>query len=230
MRAAIYARVSTSDQDNSIQVSELTAYANSRGWKIFQVYQDQISGAKAKRPGLDQLMKDARLRRFDVVIVWKLDRFGRSLINLVNSILELNSLGIRFICTTQGIDTDLSNPMAMLLLHIMAAFAEFERSMIRERTSAGVAQYKRDFEAGKAQSRSGKNLPPHRPKRIFNRDEVARLRDSGLSLRKIAEKMGIGEGTVFRTLQERSTSSTVLVKERSVGETANLGQNGTTGN
>ncbi len=140
MRCAIYARVSTSDQNNQMQVAELKRYAKSRGWKAVASYEDKISGAKQNRPALDRLMQDARERRFDIVIVWKLDRFGRSLIHLVNAVLELESLGIRFIATTQGIDTDESNPMAKLLLHIMAAFAEFERSMIRERINAGVNQ------------------------------------------------------------------------------------------
>lgn len=114
MKAAIYARVSTTDQTNAIQVRELTEYVDRRGWELTSVYQDQMSGAKASRPGLDQLIADARRRKFDVVVVWKLDRFGRSLVHCVSGIQELASLGIRFIATSQGLDTDESNPASKL--------------------------------------------------------------------------------------------------------------------
>src|SRR5207302_7606029 len=97
MRAVIYARVSTCDQHNEIQVRELTEYVQRRGWELVSVYQDTMSGAKVSRPGLDRLMADARQRRFDAVLVWKLDRFGRSLVHCVGGIQELASLGVRFI-------------------------------------------------------------------------------------------------------------------------------------
>jgi DNA invertase Pin-like site-specific DNA recombinase len=103
MRAAIYARVSTSDQRNEIQVNELTDYVNRRVWELAGVYQDQMSGAKAKRPGLDALMADARQRKIDVVIVMKLDRFGRSLMNCIAGIQELTAAGVRFIATSRGL-------------------------------------------------------------------------------------------------------------------------------
>src|ERR1700674_5297610 len=142
MRAPIYARVSTSDQNNSIQVRELTEYVQHRGWELAGIYQDQISGAKVSRPGLDRLMADARQRRLDAVLVWQLDRFGRSLIHCVSGIQELASLGVRFIATSQGLDTDESNPASKLLLHILAAIAQFERELIRERVSAGMRNAK----------------------------------------------------------------------------------------
>lgn len=93
LRAAIYARVSTTDQTNAIQVRELKEYVERRGWELANVYQDQMSGAKASRPGLDQLIADARRRNFDIVVVWKLDRFGRSLVHCVSGIQELASPG-----------------------------------------------------------------------------------------------------------------------------------------
>jgi DNA invertase Pin-like site-specific DNA recombinase len=138
VKTAIYARVSTSDQTNAIQVRELTEYVERRGWELACVYKDQMSGAKTSRPGLDQLMSDARRRKFDVVVVWKLDRFGRSLVHCVSGIQELASLGIRFLATSQGLDTDESNPASKLLMHILAAVAQFERELIRERVSAGM--------------------------------------------------------------------------------------------
>src|SRR5579859_1801033 len=190
MKTAIYARVSTSDQTNAIQVRELTEYVARRGWDLAGVYQDQMSGATASRPGLDQLISDARRRKFDTVVVWKLDRFGRSLVHCVSGIQELASLGIRFIATSQGLDTDESNPASKLLLHILAAVAQFERELIRERISAGM-------KAARAKgTKSGKAIG--RPRRMFDRAEVVKLRQNGLSLAKIARQMSVGVGTVAR--------------------------------
>ena len=142
MRTAIYARVSTADQNCEAQLRELREYCARRGWEIVTEYIDTgWSGAKASRPQLNRLMKDARERRFDVVAVWKLDRWGRSLAHLVESGQQLASMGIRFLAVTQNIDTDENNPMARLLMHLMAAFAEFERErgrVWREALSGGL--------------------------------------------------------------------------------------------
>jgi len=193
MRAAIYARVSTSDQHNAIQVRELTEYLQRRGWELAGTYQDTMSGAKATRPGLDKLMADAQQRRFDAVLVWKLDRFGRSLVHCVSGIQELSSLGIRFIATSQGLDTDESNPASKLLMHILAAVAQFERELIRERVSAGMRNAKSKG------TRSGKAIG--RPRRVSDREEVLRLRQDGVSMAQIARQMQVGVGTVARVLQ-----------------------------
>ena len=96
----------TSDQHNEIQIHELTEYIARRGWELAGVYQDQMSGTKARRPGLDALMAGARRRKFDAIIVWKLNRFGRSLVKCVTGIQELAALGVRFIAMSQGLDTD----------------------------------------------------------------------------------------------------------------------------
>jgi DNA invertase Pin-like site-specific DNA recombinase len=157
------------------------------------VYQDQMSGSKASRPELDQLMADARLRKFDAVLVWKLDRFGRSLVHCVNAIQELQALGVRFIAISQGLDTDESNPASKLLMHILAAVAQFERELIRERVSAGMRSAKAHG------TKSGNAIG--RPKRTFDRSEVVRLRESGLAIERIAREMRIGVGTVVRVLQ-----------------------------
>ena len=168
-----------------MQLREIRQYCRHRGWQVTDEYVDAgWSGAKASRPELDRLMKDARQRRFDAVLVWKLDRWGRSLAQLVQSVQELTSLGLRFIAVTQNIDTDQNNPMARLLLHLMAAFAEFEREMIRERTVAGV----------RAARAKGKRLG--RPKRVFRRDEVVRLREAGQSWRSIAKQLAVPVSTV----------------------------------
>ena len=193
MRAAIYARVSTADQHNAIQIRELTEYVERRGWELAGTYQDTMSGAKANRPGLDKLMADARQRRFDAVLVWKLDRFGRSLVHCVSGIQELSSLGIRFVATSQGLDTDESNPASKLLLHILAAVAQFERELIRERVSAGIRNAKAKG------TKSGKAIG--RPRRVFDRGEILRLRQDGHSLAQIARRMNVGVGTVARALE-----------------------------
>ncbi len=210
MNVAVYARVSTQDQDCELQLRELRDYAIRQGWDILDTYQDVMSGDKARRPGLDRLMADARARKFDCVLCWKLDRFGRSLVHVVNSIHALESYGVRFIAITQGLDTDQRNPASRFLLHVLGAAAEFERSLIAERTHAGRMRYRDDYDSGKVgrtvHSRSGRDLAPHRPRRVFDRHEVIRLHREGLSLREIAKRLRIGLGTVSRTIADRSKS------------------------
>ena len=125
----------------------------------------------------------------------------------LNNIRELENHRVRFVAVTQGLDTDLKNPAARFLLQILGAAAEFERSLILERVQAGQERYRQDYQAGRVgrtvHSRSGKDLPAHRPRKIFDREKVVRLRQDGLSLRQIAKRMRIGLGTVSRTLQER---------------------------
>ena len=141
MIIAIYARVSTSDQSCEMQLHELRQYVAKRGWQVFAEYVDTgFSGAAASRPRLDQLLRDARLRKFEAVLVWKLDRWGRSVAHCVRSIQELVSLGIRFLSPTESIDTGADSPMSKFLLHLFAAFAEMERGIIRERVRPGYAQ------------------------------------------------------------------------------------------
>jgi len=183
MKAALYARTSTTDQNCELQLSELREHVQRRGWSLKKEheYMDTgFSGSKASRPALDRLMADAAQRRFDVVLVYKLDRFGRSVLHLNQQLAALDSHRIRFIAVTQGLDTDLSNPPSRLLLQVLAAVAQFERELIRERTLSGV----------RAARANGKILG--RPKRVFRRDEVVRLRDDqGLSWRAIAKELGI---------------------------------------
>lgn len=145
------------------------------------------------------------------MLCWKLDRFGRSLVDCLNNLQLLDSLRIRFIATTQGLDTDERNPASRFLLQILGAAAEFERSLIRERTEAGRMRYRSDWAAGKVgrtvHSRSGKNLAPHRPRKVFDRGRVMALHRQGLSLRDVARRMGISIGTVARTLAACSKST-----------------------
>jgi len=225
MNVAIYARVSTGDQDCELQLRELRDYAVRQGWDIPDAYQDVMSGDKARRPGLDRLMADARARKFDCVLCWKLDRFGRSLVQVVTSIQALESYGVRFIAVTQGLDTDQRNPASRLLLHVLGAAAEFERSLIAERTHAGRMRYREDYDSGKVgrtvHSKSGKDLAPHRPRKVFDREQVIRLHREGLSLRGVASRLHIGLGTVSRTIAERS-KSTPLEKDGPLLQRAEL--------
>ena len=206
MRCAIYARVSTTDQNCEMQLRELREYISRRGWKNGGEYVDTgFSGAKASRPALDKLMADAAKRKFDCVVVWKLDRFGRSVLNLSQQLAALTSFGVRFVATTQGLDTDQSNPTASLLLHILSAVAEFERSMIRERTLSGIH----------AAQNAGKHVG--RPKRVFRRDEVARLRDQeGLSWRAIGKQLGIPAMTAVDSYRQSSACTETVVPEAPV--------------
>jgi putative DNA-invertase from lambdoid prophage Rac len=188
-----------------MQIRELRAYGQARGWEIASEFKDEgWSGTRADRPAFKMLRAEAATRKLDVVLCWKLDRFGRSLIDCLAAIQQLRSAGVRFIAITQEIDTDEKNPAARFQLQVLAAAAEFERELIRERVLAGTIRYRQDYDAGKVgkerSSRSGKNLPIGRPKRIFDREQVLRLRSEGLSLRQIASTLGIGLGTVQRTL------------------------------
>ena len=191
MRVAIYARVSTTyGQSPEMQLSDLREYASRRGWQVFAEYVDNgVSGAKESRPELNRLMAAAHRRDFDVVLCWKVDRFGRSLKHLVNALADLDSYGIAFVSLRDNLD--LSTPSGRLMFQIIGAMAEFERSLIQERVRAGLRNAKL----------RGKILG--RPRRIVNGDEIARLREQGASFREIAEAVGASPGTVRTRLMQR---------------------------
>ncbi|HZT76403.1 MAG TPA: recombinase family protein [Vicinamibacterales bacterium] len=136
MKAAIYARVSTTEQTVDNQLLELRRYVEARTWSATEFVDAGVSGSKDRRPALDDLLKDARRRKFDVLVCWRLDRLGRNLRHLVTLIEELQSLGIAFVSLGEGIDC--TTPAGKLQLHILAALAEFERERIRERVIAGL--------------------------------------------------------------------------------------------
>jgi DNA invertase Pin-like site-specific DNA recombinase len=139
-QVALYARVSTLDkgQNPEMQLSELRTFANARGWNIVKEYVDHgISGAKEQRPALDELWRDAKARRFDIVAVWKLDRFGRSTKHLINSLSEFDALGVAFVSLRDGFD--LTTPGGRAMFGMVAVMSNFERDLIRERVSAGIA-------------------------------------------------------------------------------------------
>jgi DNA invertase Pin-like site-specific DNA recombinase len=183
-KVAIYARVSTQDKDPGLQLSELRNYIKDRQWAIYHEYVDiGHSGAKDSRPELNKLVADAKRRRFDTVLVWKFDRFARSVKHLVNSLYEFKALGIDFVSLTEGIDT--STPLGEAMFSIIGAMAQLERDLIRERVTAGM---RRAREKGKALGR---------PKKDVDSVEFNRLKEEGLSMEEIAEVLGVSRATLF---------------------------------
>ena len=178
---------------------EVRQYCAARGWEIQREYVDAgWSGSKASRPELDRLMKDALSRRVDTIVVFKLDRWGRSVRHIADSLAQLKDAGVRFIATTQGIDTIASNPTTDFLLNILAACAQLERELIRERVAAGM---KRARSTG---TRSGKEIG--RPRMVMDRQKVWDDRDAGMSIGKLQAKHGLARGTVQRILEARKAS------------------------
>jgi DNA invertase Pin-like site-specific DNA recombinase len=196
-RAAVYVRVSTDKQTVENQVKELTAIAHRRGWEIVERYQDAgVSGAKGRdqRPGLDQMLNGASRGRFDVVMVWAIDRLGRSLIDLLGTIKHLEACRVDMFVDKQNLDT--TTPMGKLLFHITGAFAEFERAMIAQRVIAGI---RRAREHG---TKSGR--PFGRPRTNTKTETAIRkaLAKGDKGILKIASELGVGSGTVQRIKAE----------------------------
>ena len=187
MRVAVYARVSTNEQSTGPQLLDLRAYAEARGWKLYQEYIDEgISGTKDSRPALNQLMNDARKRRFDSVLVWRFDRFARSAKHLVLALEEFKNLGIDFVSYQENVDT--SSPLGAAIFTIISAVAQLERDIIAERVKAGLRR---------ARSR-GKRLG--RPEVQLDAQKARSMRSEGLSLRAIAKGLGVSHTKVAQLL------------------------------
>jgi len=185
-RAALYARVSTNNGQNpEMQLGELRAYCERRGLVIAGEYVDQgISGSRERRPALDRLLTDCRRRQVDAVVVYRYDRFARSLRQLVNALAEFQALGIDFISLHEGVDT--STPNGRLVFGIFGSIAEFERELIRDRVRSGIA----------AARAKGKRLG--RPRAAVDASTVTALRAQGRSWAKIGETLRLSERTVRR--------------------------------
>ncbi len=183
---ALYARVSTTHQDPDVQLRELRALVAARGWAISREYVDAgISGASTSRPELSRLLADAHKGCFAGILVWRLDRLGRSLRHLVTVVEDLLARGIDVISATEP-HMDSTTPTGRLLRNIFASVAEYEREMIRERVMAGLRKAKA----------SGKRIG--RPKAVLNRLRIEQLRGEGLSWREIARKMNLPKSTAYR--------------------------------
>jgi len=186
-RIAIYARVSTTDQSTESQLLDLRRYVSERGWNIFKEYVDEgISGTKDSRPALNELMNDAKKRRFDVVLVWRFDRFARSTKHLILALEEFKNLGIDFVSYQENIDT--SSPLGSAIFTIISAVAQLERDIIAERVKAGLRRAKEN----------GKKLG--RPRATVDTEKIHWLRSKGLSLRAIAKETGVSRTTVSDVL------------------------------
>jgi DNA invertase Pin-like site-specific DNA recombinase len=193
-RMAIYARVSTTNhgQDVTLQTRELEQFAEARGWHLVDSYLDLgISGSKDKRPELDRLMADAHKRRFDVVCVWRFDRFARSVSHLLRALETFNALGIAFVSLSEQMDT--TTPTGKMVFTVLGAVAELERSLIVERVRAGL----RNARA------KGKTLG--RPRATVDAARIGRLRAQGRSIRDIAEELGYSRSLVHKTLSNRGS-------------------------
>jgi DNA invertase Pin-like site-specific DNA recombinase len=191
-RAALYVRVSTDRQTVENQIAQLTKIAKGRGWQIVQTFTDAgISGGKGRkdRPGLDEMLKQAQRHRFDVVMAWAIDRIGRSLIDLLGTIQHLEACGVDLYLDQQAIDT--TTPAGKLMFHVTGAFAEFERSLMRQRIHAGL---ERAVANGKTLGR-----PLNDPHAVV---KARQLLGKGLGINKVARQVGLSNSTVARLKTE----------------------------
>jgi len=195
-RAVIYARVSTLRQDESMQLVDLRELAQRHKWDIVTEYIDRgVTGSKESREELDKLMKDAKRKRFDVVMVWRFDRFARSMRHLVTALDEFRVLEIDFVSHQEAIDT--STPIGRVLFGVIAAMAEFERELIRERVKAGLENAKR----------KGVQLGRHETR--FDVDEAIILRKEGVSWGEISKRLGVSKTVVYRRLNKEEPNESV---------------------
>jgi putative DNA-invertase from lambdoid prophage Rac len=189
MRAGLYARVSTHDQQTlGMQVEAMAAYIKNRGWNVARSVEDIGSGA-SERPGRESLLMAARRREIDVIMVWRLDRWGRSVADLMTTFRELTELGVGFVSLTEALD--LTTPSGRAMAGMLAIFAEFEREILRERVRAGIARARK---GGRSHGR-----PRTASRKV---DEVLRLKAERVSHSEIARRLGIGRTSVRRILEE----------------------------
>src|SRR5438067_10044527 len=184
-QVALYTRVSTEEQKTDLQLMDLQEYVSRRGYEIFNFYEDVVSGATKERKEVDQLMDDARKRKFDIVLVWKFDRFARSLKMLVDSLALFQELGIDFISFKENIDTTTS--MGKLIFHINSAYAEFEREIIRDRVKAGVKAKREKTGTWGRKALAGNT-----------QEKIRELISEKHSIRRIAKMLGVSTRTVMK--------------------------------
>ena len=189
MKIVLYARVSTEGQDPEVQLAALRLHAAQRGWEIFEEFVDHgFSGAKERRPALDRLMKAAWVGRFQAVLVWRFDRFARSVKHLITALEHFRSLNLNFISLQEQFDT--STPIGQAMFTIIGAMAQFERDIIRERVKAGLAHAR------------AKGIRLGRPTARIDHAELAILQGQGLSFPEIARRLHCSRSTVKRRLRE----------------------------
>ncbi len=182
-KVVIYARVSTNEQSTSMQINDLKDYLLKRGWDLQNIYEDKISGDTKFRPELNKLMDDAKKRKFDIVLVWKFDRFARSLKMLVDSLELFKELNIDFVSYKENIDT--TTTMGRLIFNINSAYSEFEKELIKDRVKSGVANKRAKMLKKGDDSWGRKELDP------LKRLKIKKLKDLGKSIRVIAKELKI---------------------------------------
>ena len=187
-KVAIYVRVSTSGQTVENQERELLAHCQRQGWQVYKVYRDEgFSGAVADRPALKQMMADARLGRFNLLVVWKIDRLARSIFHLLEVLTELKGLGIGFVSLTEAINTETAQ--GRMIANFLGSIAEFERELVVERVRSGMARAKAN------------NVKIGRPRTAFDYAKAAELRKQGLGYKAIARALSVPRTTVYRVLR-----------------------------
>jgi DNA invertase Pin-like site-specific DNA recombinase len=190
-RAGIYARVSTPDQSTDVQLEALRKYCDQRGWDVASEESETASGATTKRPRREALMLSAKQRKLDVIVVWKLDRWGRSTRDVLDTVEDLKAFGVRFVSITEAIDAD--TPMGQLFLALCAAFAQMERELIKERVKVGIERYREiNGEWGRPKSARAKSA------------QVLELHALNWSNGKIAKTCGISRASVIRILKDQA--------------------------
>jgi DNA invertase Pin-like site-specific DNA recombinase len=194
VKAFLYARVSTGEQNEGMQVREMLEFAARSKWEP-EVFTDSISGAKEKRPGLDSMMALVRRRKCDVVLVYKFDRFARSLSHLLRALEEFQALDVAFVSLHDHIDT--TTPTGKLMFQIVGAFAEFEREIIRQRVLSGVAHAR------------AQGIRLGRPRIAVDVEKIALLRAQGVPWREIGKRLGISHAQAIRALRQAGTKSSI---------------------
>ncbi len=188
-KVALYTRVSTQEQKTDLQLMDLKEYVRRRDYEIFNTYEDIVSGAAKERKALDQLMDDANKRKFDIVLVWKFDRFARSLKMLVDSLALFQELGIDFISFKENIDTTTS--MGKLIFNINSAYAEFERDIIRDRVRAGVKAKREKTNGVWGRTKVAEDI----------QTKIQALINQGISIRNVAKSLHVAKGTVQKYMK-----------------------------
>lgn len=202
MRVAIYARVSTTNhgQDVNLQLRELRQFAEMRGWTMAGEYVDNgVSGAKDSRPELNRLMADAAKRRFDVIAVWRFDRFARSTSHLLRALEQFRALGIDFVSFSENVDT--STPTGKMVFTILGAVAELERSLVAERVRAGL------------RNAMAKGRKLGRPRVAVDSAMIAALRSAGRSMRVIATELGVSTALVHKTIKDSRSNPLAIAAD-----------------
>jgi DNA invertase Pin-like site-specific DNA recombinase len=190
-KVALYTRVSTDEQKTDLQLMDLKEYIQNRGYTVYETYEDVISGTTKEREALDRLVSDAKHRKFDIVLVWKFDRFARSLKMLVEYLELFQELGVDFISYKENIDTTTS--MGRLIFHINSAYAEFEREIIQDRVIAGIKAKREKTGTWGRKSLGG-----------GTQANIRELAKDGLSIRKIAKTLQISTRTVQKYLGDKN--------------------------